>query len=383
MNRQHIVILLPDVTQVGGIEKRARWLAISLAKRGFPVTVACRRFEDPAGLSALQRDRVEYLELLGDPGASIADAWRDSGALGAGRAVLAKFAEFARGGKRLNAHVGGWQGDVKFICEDRVMLPFVLFAGKNPRKTASIAIHRPVSTLKAGPIRRLRYEFEGWTASRTVVLTGADAQLTGKSVGARPRVIPNPASAPMKPIHSYSQRNIVWVGRMVAVKRLDLLVEGFAIFHPKYHGWTLTIVGDGPERPNIEDLIRDKGLQDFVRLTGALADPSTAMRESSVFVLTSALEGWSFALCEAMSLGLCPVVTDFGPALAELLPSGVPIVAAPTAEGVADALGCAASDGAERARRGLEALACSQKFSEPAVIDIWVEFLNEDWRRAH
>ena len=81
-------------------------------------------------------------------------------------------------------------------------------------------------------------------------------------------------------------------------------------------GWTLRIVGDGPERESLEALVRSLDISDTVEFTSSVSDVETHYREASIFCLSSRYEGFPMVLLEAISFGL-PVVSfdcDTGPA---------------------------------------------------------------------
>ena len=105
------------------------------------------------------------------------------------------------------------------------------------------------------------------------------------------------------------------VGRLDAVKAYDIMIQGFAVLRAN---WTdgpapaLVLVGDGPERARLTALIERCGLQDAARLVGWRRDVESVYALFDVFTLSSWSEGTSLGLLEAMSTGLCPVVTAVG-----------------------------------------------------------------------
>jgi L-malate glycosyltransferase len=72
---------------------------------------------------------------------------------------------------------------------------------------------------------------------------------------------------------------------------------------------TLLVAGDGPLRPEMEQVARDGGL-DAVRPLGFRTDVRRLLAGADFFVLSSQREGLSYAVLEAMSLGLPAVVSD-------------------------------------------------------------------------
>ncbi len=82
------------------------------------------------------------------------------------------------------------------------------------------------------------------------------------------------------------------------------------------------IFGEGPERARIESLRRDLGLEADVDLPGVTDNPYSAMRQASLFVLSSRFEGLPTVLIEALACG-CPAVSTTCPSgPAEILDGG-------------------------------------------------------------
>ncbi len=101
----------------------------------------------------------------------------------------------------------------------------------------------------------------------------------------------------------------VYVGRLAPEKGLDTLVEAWPLVRAGRPGAVLTLVGEGPERPQLEEQIRRLNLQGAVLLPGSSSDPNVQLREADLFVLPSREEGMSIALLEAMALGIPLVAT--------------------------------------------------------------------------
>ena len=104
---------------------------------------------------------------------------------------------------------------------------------------------------------------------------------------------------------------VLAVGRLVKVKRFDLLLKAFAEAR-KQRAIHLVILGEGPEKRKLQRLAERLGIAGDVRLPGFVSNPWAYMRHASVFVLTSKTEGFGNVLVEAMACG-CPVIaTDSG-----------------------------------------------------------------------
>lgn len=100
---------------------------------------------------------------------------------------------------------------------------------------------------------------------------------------------------------------ILYVGRLVEFKHVDWLIEAFAQVLKKLPDAKLKIVGGGPEREKLENLVKKLELDARVTFTGLTPTYEAVTRyytESEVFVLPSTVEGEAIALKEAMAAGL-------------------------------------------------------------------------------
>lgn len=105
---------------------------------------------------------------------------------------------------------------------------------------------------------------------------------------------------------------ILWAGRMLPLKRVDTLVRAFALLQQQNTKARLTLIGDGPCRKELEQLVQEHGIAGDVDFYPTI--PATQvrqqMRSAHVYVLPSnAYEGWGAVLNEAMSEG-CAVVAS-------------------------------------------------------------------------
>jgi glycosyltransferase involved in cell wall biosynthesis len=103
-------------------------------------------------------------------------------------------------------------------------------------------------------------------------------------------------------------------GGLVKRKGMDLLISAFSNVFKNKVGVSLFIYGEGPERKNLEDLIKKLNLSKQVFLMG-LKDRKTIarkMQESHCFVLASKLETFGVVYIEAMATGLPVIATKCG-----------------------------------------------------------------------
>jgi glycosyltransferase involved in cell wall biosynthesis len=175
---------------------------------------------------------------------------------------------------------------------------------------------------------------------------------------------------------------VIYVGRLSPEKGLRELLAGFAKAVEETPRAVLTLVGDGPQRAELEALARELKLgPDQVRFVGAVPVEQVPewLRTSDVFALVSPAEGFSCALLEAMAAGLPPVITDI-PANRQLVDPGVQGIAVPV--GDTEALGGAFSrlfsDPALRLRLGAAARAkVVENYSTELVVQRYEQLFAE------
>jgi glycosyltransferase involved in cell wall biosynthesis len=146
------------------------------------------------------------------------------------------------------------------------------------------------------------------------------------------------------------------IGRLEPIKGYDVMLASLAALPPELSQTVLVLAGDGSARPDLERRARELGLERRVRYLGWRDDLAAVLGTLDLFVLTSRSEGTSVSLLEAMSAGLCPVVTAvggtpdvIGPDLAHrLVPSEDP-------RAIAAGWAAALLDPAARARDGARA----------------------------
>lgn len=103
---------------------------------------------------------------------------------------------------------------------------------------------------------------------------------------------------------------VLYVGRLSAEKNpCGLLRAWSSVDNNLSDDWKLVMVGEGPEHPAIAALITDLGLTDQVIFTGRQDDVARWMRAADIYVLPSRNEGLSNSLLEAMASGLPVVAT--------------------------------------------------------------------------
>lgn len=102
---------------------------------------------------------------------------------------------------------------------------------------------------------------------------------------------------------------MLFIGRLVQVKGLDLLLSAFA--KVDHEGWKLVLVGDGPEKDNLIAQVKRLGIEDSVCFAGFYSGPELYSWYSmaNFFILPSRYEPFGAVVNEALVYG-CPVVVS-------------------------------------------------------------------------
>jgi glycosyltransferase involved in cell wall biosynthesis len=136
-----------------------------------------------------------------------------------------------------------------------------------------------------------------------------------RSVFNKPVTIVIPVGIDISHIRSITplteESDIIFVGRLIKEKHVDLLVRAFGILSSEQPELRLLIIGEGPERDSIEKIIHELSLEDRIYYRGFKDNHDeiiARMKAAKVFVMPSTREGFGITSLEALACGL-PVVT--------------------------------------------------------------------------
>jgi glycosyltransferase involved in cell wall biosynthesis len=187
----------------------------------------------------------------------------------------------------------------------------------------------------------------------TVVHPGIDARFT-----------------PSSDVERDTEPLVVACGRLAPVKRYDMLVRAAAKAREQVPGLRLHIVGEGFERPLIEETIEQVGGGDWVVLRGHLTDAELVdlYRKAWIVASASAREGWGMTLTEAAACGTPAVATRIA-GHADAIVDGVSGVLADDEAGLAEAMADVLGDPRrlEQLRQGALARAAALTWGQTAT----------------
>lgn len=162
---------------------------------------------------------------------------------------------------------------------------------------------------------RLAFRIASLFADRVVCVSADGARLSAADGVSRRKlaVIPNGIdTSRFAYLGPAAGGPVVAVGRLVPAKGTDTLLRAVAVVTRQRPNFRLEIAGDGPIRPELEQLAADLGLGAAVRFLGNVRDVPALLARASAVALPSLSEGISLTLLEAMARGLPVVATRVG-----------------------------------------------------------------------
>lgn len=112
----------------------------------------------------------------------------------------------------------------------------------------------------------------------------------------------------VKSITTKEMYNFITIGRLIESKNQKLLIDVIEILNKKNINSTLTIIGDGILRDELNNYILQKKLEQKVKLLGYIKNPETFLKEADLFLFASKYEAFGNVLLEAMREGL-PIIS--------------------------------------------------------------------------
>ena len=202
-------------------------------------------------------------------------------------------------------------------------------------------------------------------------------------LGTRVMFIPNSVPQPhVAPSHGRA-KIVVAAGRLIPMKRYDLLIRSFAKVVAEHPGWQLRIYGGGEANASLRGLVLELGLHNNVLMMGSFTPLDPEWAKAAISASPADREPFGMTLVEAMRCGLPVVSTDapWGPR--EILDDGVDGLLTPVgdADALSDALLRLVRDDARRQAMAEAALANSARY-DPGAIAARYEALFDELAKA-
>lgn len=214
----------------------------------------------------------------------------------------------------IHAHTLGFDSEIGAWLKEKLRCPLVV-------TTHGSDTNVPLETGREALLKRWCGRADAVVAvsdclKRRLAACGTATPLVTIHNGFVPRQIPD--AIPRDP-HS-----IIQVGNLVPGKRVDVTIRALALLRKNEPDMTLTVVGQGPVRAELERLCADLGVTDAVRFTGKLPNEQVfaMLCRSRFFVMASKPEGFGIVYLEAMAAGCVTIGTE-GEGIADIIKQGV------------------------------------------------------------
>ncbi len=284
--------------------------------------------------------------------------------------------------RSLRAAIRTSKPDVVISFLDRTNV-ITLLATRGLNVPVLVSERNDPAMLSPGKIWNLLRQWTYPFADRIVVQTQRAGNFFSAKLQNRIFVMPNPVSLPPATQSGATRllgdRNLIAVGRLVHQKGFDLLLQALAQLKDRYPEWTLSILGEGELRSQLESLRTELGLKDRVHLLGRVKNPHEFLDRADIFIMSSRFEGFPNALCEAMVCGLPVISTDCPNGPREIIRDGIDGILVPTEDVSALATAMERLMSNEQERKALAAAApeLATRFSLEKVMLMWESLINE------
>jgi glycosyltransferase involved in cell wall biosynthesis len=320
IDRPRVLTLIDLLSSHGGAEGVAFDIATHLNPERFESILCVSRWPPSAGYQSLDPSWIEALPLLEQAGVRFLPLRRS-------RKVdlpsLVRLGRFLRRERVdvLHAHKFGsnvWGSIVGSIARVPVLLA-----------------HEHTWSFEGQPLRRfLDRELVSRASDRFIAVSREDQRRMIEIehiAPARTMFIPNgvPPAPPSSGIDVRSELGIPKevpvigvVGLLRAQKAHQVLIDAAAMLTDQWPGLQVLIVGDGPERANLERLVGELRLERTVRFLGLRTDVPDVLEAFDIAVCCSDFEGSPLSVLEYMEASLPVVATAVG-GLPDLIEPGV------------------------------------------------------------
>ncbi|MEX1254786.1 MAG: glycosyltransferase family 4 protein [Dehalococcoidia bacterium] len=337
-----------------GIDEHLRLLAKHLDRDRFELLVMEHASDGPQTRQLAERASLRLIQAPYRPGASALTRLRALRRVYAGERIdVVHLHSPAAGGQAVAAlasrlagcatiatyhQVQPWRAPLRSRLLNRLVHSFVI--------DTTIAVSTGVRATLAAQT--------GVPASRVVVVhNGIDASDPSRRA----------ADAPSR---ARGEVRLAYFGRLSPEKGLSTLLRALAPLAERCPGTRTWIVGDGPQRVELEALAGQLGVASRVQFFGFQPDARALMSDVDILVHVPEYEGFGLVVLEAMAAGLPVIVNDSPGGLADIVVPGETGLVVTTGDvaALADGLALLVADPGERARLGENGrVRCEREFS--------------------
>ena len=350
----------------GGAERVLAEVANGLVARGYEVGLLT--FDAPGGCSFYELDKgIKRIEL------------------GIGSTISAATLPVTiRRIRALRVQVKTYTPDVVigFMHSMFILLGFALLGTSVPLIASE---HIVPEHYKTRPLEALLLYFTPFLVDRITCVSEQVRDLYNPFIARKMWVIPNPVSLTIsKRADIFGQHGtrkiLLAVGRLDAQKDYETLIKAFSLVAEKFPDWDLRIVGEGPMKHELQDLVQKIGLKGRVFFAGVTRNISTEYLSAQLFVQASRYESFSLTTVEALFHGLPAVGFEDCPGVNQFIVHGRNGFLAKgkgdRAANLANVLMPIMRDEALRANLAQHSDDTLEKYQLPTVLDQWEEIIH-------
>lgn len=284
--------------------------------------------------------------------------------------------------RRQKSMLGNVQPDVIISPNfnfDHYWLPFIKGKARLIKERHSSRFRDAELRKTVGFLGKIRWVFNDWTDARYdhIVVLNKDEKSYVKSPNAV--VIPNPISI-IDFASPLDKKQVMAAGRIAPVKAFDELIHIWSMIKDEFPDWQLHIYGDDylNTKSQLEKLIVDYHLEKEVKFKGSVSELTTAMKDYSIYAMSSETECFPMVLLESLSVGLPIVSYDCPNGPRNIIQEGEDgfLVENKNREAFAKALKKLMQDQELRVETGKKAKENSKSFSTEVVMLQWKKLLD-------
>lgn len=185
-------------------------------------------------------------------------------------------------------------------------------------------------------------------------------------------VMPNPLSISISSIANLENKKIISIGSLSPQKDQLTMLDIFKKVQKEHPEWILDIYGEGIMRKQLECKIQELGLTNRVYLRGTIQDVTKALLTSSIFILTSKIEGFGLVLIEAMACGV-PCISFDNPGPSDIINNGKNgfLITNRNIDLFATKITELIEDSSLRKKMGAQAKLCTERFNPEKIKEQW------------
>jgi len=312
---KHVAIIIKQIhNRSGGAERLYCDLANKLVEQGYKVSCLVFETQPPTPFYHLD-PRVDLINLY------IPASYR-----GAATKLGAMFAKIPLG-TRFKEFGEFWADNLDFILQLKRFF-------KNQNVGASISFMPPANTVNGLATKGLKtvsivtnhnvpeedYEnIERWSKNRVdiflrkyVAIRADYIHVLFEEFG---NWFPQKAQNKIRVIHNFvpksffesnndylsREKKIIAVGRLASVKNYSVLIKAWSLLKDEFRGWSVDIYGVGPQKKELQELMREVDVSEAVNLLGHTKDIASEFDKARIFCHPAIHEGFGLSVAEALA----------------------------------------------------------------------------------